>query len=312
MKSRKTPIQTNFIFLLFFCCFLSINAQVYQKIPQWDEEINTSIKNYLDSTMSQTGRKVAVFDCDGTLFGQAPYYLADEALFAYAMEHYKGKKDSLSVSKMAIVDSLLHGDNQGTDYVKRRINFLAGLPVSEVETMGMNAYKEKYGQKFYPEMKQFLLNLKEFGFEVWVITASPEVLYQRFVNEELGIPKNRIIGVKSVISNGILTDQLVYPIPQEEGKAKTIETFIKASPMIVGGNSRGDLEMMERSTGIKIIVNPNDQKIYSETNVRELNGKTLKTFWTQHHAIEVPCKDTVNAKTHYVSRAWNVKINSSH
>lgn len=28
-------------------------------------------------------RKVAVFDCDGTLIGQRPYYLNDEALFSY-------------------------------------------------------------------------------------------------------------------------------------------------------------------------------------------------------------------------------------
>lgn len=39
---------------------------------------------------------MAVFDCDGTLFGQSPYYLADEAIYEYAKNKYALKKESLS------------------------------------------------------------------------------------------------------------------------------------------------------------------------------------------------------------------------
>lgn len=90
---------------------------------------------------------------------------------------------------MKIIDTLLKGDNEGTDYVRRRINFLSGLSAKEVEEIGENCFEEKYAHKFYPEMQELIANLKAYGFEIWVLTASPEILYQSFVSENLGIPK---------------------------------------------------------------------------------------------------------------------------
>lgn len=62
----------------------SICAQQYRPIATWPDETNARIEEFLNTTLTVTGRKVAVFDCDGTVFGQAPYYLADEALYDYA------------------------------------------------------------------------------------------------------------------------------------------------------------------------------------------------------------------------------------
>ena len=50
------------------------------------------------------------------------------------------------------------------------------------------------------------------------------------------------------------------PIPQDAGKAEALNTFIKARPILVGGNSRGDMEMMLESVGLRVIVNPDDTK----------------------------------------------------
>ena len=38
----------------------------------------------MNTTLTMNNRKVAVFDGDGTVIGQVPYYLADEALYRYA------------------------------------------------------------------------------------------------------------------------------------------------------------------------------------------------------------------------------------
>ena len=42
------------------------------------------LKAFLNTTLTMNNRKVAVFDGDGTVIGQVPYYLADEALYRYA------------------------------------------------------------------------------------------------------------------------------------------------------------------------------------------------------------------------------------
>ena len=94
------------------------------------------------------------------------------------------------------------------------------------------------------------------GFEVWIVTGSPEAMYQAFLSEEFEIPITNVIGVKSVIREGIVTDEIVNPVPQDKGKMEAIETFIQDKPLLVGGNSRGDKEMIEFSKGLRLIVNP--------------------------------------------------------
>jgi phosphoserine phosphatase len=227
------------------CLATALNAQTYRHIYGWSQEINDRIEGFLNGTIPMTVRKVAVFDCDGTTFGQVPYYLADEALYRYADLVLKERKDREAKEKLKILDRMIKdGNNVGKPYVEDRVHFLAGLTPEEIETIGYDCYRDSYRGKFYPEMKQLIANLKEYGFEVWILTASPEILYQKFVAEEFGISNVNVVGAKCVIKDGVTTGEIIPPIPQDDGKAHTIETFIKTRPLIVGGNSRGDMEMI--------------------------------------------------------------------
>lgn len=306
IRLRNALLTGIFLFLPY-----TIFSQTYRVIDGWDSDINQTLEGFLNSTIVINEPKVAVFDCDGTLFGQVPYYLADEAIYDYAETHYEGEKDSLSRAKMAIIDSLLNGDNVGTEYVKRRIDFLSGLTVEEVEDMGVRNFHDKYQMKFYPEMRQLLANLEEYGFEIWILTASPELLYQQFVHENLGIPKTRILGVKSVIHKGEATDQLIDPIPQDAGKAEAIQTFIKTRPLFVGGNSRGDMEMMNESVGIKLIVNPDDEKVERGNHAGEMQGYTVKQYWQKNGGLIVYCDDVPDGSHIYSTGKLKIKANKS-
>lgn len=301
-----------FLFVAAFvisAAFFSI-AQTYQYKPivGFADDNNARIEAFLESTIPMKTRKVAVFDCDGTLFGQAPYYLADEALYEYAKKNYAGKTDSLSVAKMKIVDQLLHGDNVGVDFVQNRVRFLSGLTAEEIQEIGEDMFNEKFKNKMYPEMKQLINNLNNYGFEVWILSASPELLYQRFCAEQLGLPEDRIIGVKSLVrADNVVTDQLVYPVSQDEGKAEVVRTFIKADPLFVGGNSRGDLEMMNTSRGLKIMINPDDKKVE-----KVADNKTLKQYWSDDpNCIIEYCNDVPTEGIEYVTEEWGVKNNAT-
>lgn len=157
-------------------------------------------------------------------------------------------------------------------------------------------------------MKQLLANLKDYDFEIWVVSASPELLYQRFVAEQLGVPEDRILGVKSLVTaDGIVTDQLVYPVSQDNGKAEVVNTFIKAKPLFAGGNSRGDMELMNTSVGLKMIVNPDDKKVE-----KEMDNKTVKQYWDNDpRAITVYCNDVPEGNYKYVTGEWGVKKNAT-
>ncbi len=292
-----------FFFCVFFTCTFS-NAQTFKPIEGWSSEVNNKLESFLNSTIIIKERKVAVFDCDGTLLGQAPYYLADEALYSFAKKYYADKQDEFSKHKMQIIDQLLHGNNTGMQYVKERIDFLSGMTTEEVERIGEDCFHEKYQQKIYPQMRELLADLKEYDFEIWILSASPEILYQQFIHEELGIPVDRIIGVKSVIKNDTITNTLVMPVPQDEGKAEALQTFIKARPLFVGGNSRGDMEMMNESVGFKLIVNPDNEKTEKGVEAASMNGYTVKSYWEKNGALIVNCNDVDEGKYKYVSGEW--------
>jgi len=255
---------------------------------------------------------VAVFDGDGTVFGQVPFYLADEALYQYADEQYKGKSDSLSKAKMKILKAMVEdGNNVGKPYVENRVHFLSGMTTEEVMEMGYQCYLRSYKGKFYPEMKILIDNLKAYGFEVWILTASPEYLYQKFITIELGIPDINVIGVKSVIIDDRLTDIIVLPIPQDDGKANTIPTFIKARPLLVGGNSRGDLDMINMSKGLKIVVNPDDVTVRGKDD-GPMSGYTVKQYWEKEGAVIVKCNDTADPMVRFHTREWGIRENLAH
>lgn len=311
MKRTKVWFRNFILVTPVLFLFTFVGAQTYRPVKTWPVEVNNRLESFLNSTLIIQQRKVAVFDCDGTLFGQVPHYLADEALYEFAKVQYEGKKDAFSKKKMLVVDRLLHGNNVGLDYVKERIEFLSGMTTREVTEMGKNSFHAKYQQKMYPQMRELLANLKEYGFEIWVLTASPELLYQQFVHEELGIPVDRILGVKSVIRNDTITNTMVLPVPQDEGKAEAIQTFIKARPLFAAGNSRGDMEMMNESVGLKMIVNPDNQKVEKGTEAGDMNGFTVKSYWEKEGAIIVRCNDVPEGDHKYISKEWGIKANKS-
>ena len=305
----KRRINTIFVFLL--AGVVTLTAQTYRSIKGWSAETNDKIESFLNTTLAMTIRKVAVFDCDGTVFGQAPYYLADEALYAYADAVYKGRTDKKAKEKLAILDRMVKdGNNVGKPYVEDRVHFLSGLTVEEIEQMGVDCYYQSYQGKMYPEMKALIANLKAYGFEVWIVTASPELLYQKFVAEEFGIPVTQIVGAKCVIEHGRTVDEIIFPIPQDDGKAASIETFIKARPLVVGGNSRGDMDMINLSCGLKIVVNPDDETVRGADD-GPMSGHTVKSYWEEEGALIVKCDDTPAPAVHFHTADWKIRTNKS-
>jgi phosphoserine phosphatase len=294
-----------------FCFFSVLQSQVFRPVKGWSQDVNHRLESFLNSTLPMQERKVAVFDGDGTTFGQVPYYLADEALYQYADEVLNKRNDKAAKEKLAILERMVkNGDNVSKAYVEDRVHFLAGLAPEEIETIGNDCFISSYKGKFYPEMKELIANLKEYGFEVWILTASPELLYQKFFADELGLSNINIVGAKCVIKDGRTTDEIIPPIPQDDGKAYAIETFIKARPLIVGGNSRGDMDMLNESFGLKIVVNPDDLTVRGVED-GPMNGYTVKSYWEKEGALIVKCNDVADPAVKFHTKDWKIRTNKS-
>tara|TARA_B100000579_G_scaffold437160_1_gene465427 strand:- start:2219 stop:2893 length:675 start_codon:yes stop_codon:yes gene_type:complete len=157
-----------------------------------------------------------------------------------------------------VINLLKTQSNVSLPYVQNRIRLVAGMTLQEYRDLGEDCFNKYYTNKIFKPMEELIQILKEENFEVWIVTASPEGMYQQFLSKVFQIPITRIIGVKSVVRNGIITDEIVHPVPQDHGKKEAIETFIQDIPLFVAGNSRGDKEMIEHSRGLKLIVNPDE------------------------------------------------------
>ncbi len=269
----------------------------FSPINGFSDEANSQIKEFLVKMEDYQGRKLAVFDGDGTVFGQAPHYLADECLYMYAADHPKRKP--------GIIDKMKTQSNVSLPYVQNRVHYLSGLTLEEVRNMGDACYKKHYNNKIYQPMKQLIGILMKNGFEVWVVTASPEALYQKFLSRELGIPITNVVGVKSVIKNGVITDQMVQPVPQDHGKMYAIETFVQDRPQLVAGNSRGDKEMIEYSSGLKIMVNP-DRHVAPDQDM-SMADYAKKHNWLTIDIRDVPPEDFPSIS----SKEFNIRVNKS-
>lgn len=297
---------------VFFVAFLLQGyAQTYQPIKSWSSEINDRIEAYLNETKLIKERKVAVFDYDGTLMGQVPFYMVDEAMIDYTYQVLAHKSDAESKGKVEMMTKMLEGSTSSDEYVDNRVRFLSGMTPELVEDIGYNTFQNKYRDKIYSGMRQLLANLEEFGLEIWIISTSPEVLCQRMIAEEFGIPKDRILGTKASIEQGLLTENLVPPRAADQGKADVIDTYIKAKPLIVGGNSRGDLEMTNRAVGLKIAVNPDNEKVYTEQENKELAGHTLYSYWKEKDAIIVYSEDEEDTTVSFESEKRGVVKNKT-
>ncbi|MCF8378959.1 MAG: haloacid dehalogenase-like hydrolase [Bacteroidales bacterium] len=238
-------------------CTSQVADNLMKPIAGFSEEVNSQLEKFLIETKDEPGRKIAVFDGDGTVLGQTPHYLADEAMYHYAMEHPEKNPE--------ILQEMIKQSNVSIPYVQNRVKYISGISLQEYRDMGEKIFNEFYSDKIYEPMRELILTLKQNGFEIWIITASPEGMYQQFLSKALDIPITNIVGIKSVIKDGMVTDEIIIPIPQDHGKKWAIESFVQDVPLLVAGNSRGDKEMIEFSRGLKIIVNPDEHIAADQT-----------------------------------------------
>ena len=300
--------RTNLSKLLFLYLFIvlgisscsneSTQAVKFEPIAGFSDEVNLQLSTFLQETKNETGRKIAVFDGDGTVLGQTPHYLADEAMYQYAVEHPEKNKE--------IFNEMITQSNVSIPYVQNRVKYIAGESLQFYRDLGEKYFKKYYSNKIYEPMRDMINQLKANNFEIWIITASPEGMYQQFLSKELNIPITNIVGIKSTIRGGIITDEIVYPIPQDHGKKEAIETFVQDVPLLVAGNSRGDKEMIEHSGRLKMIINPDEHIAPDQTE--SISDYAKKNGWLIARINDVPADDFPSIS----SKKFGIRLNKTH
>lgn len=210
--------------------------------------------------------RIAVFDNDGTLWCEQPFYvqivyaLAQiEALFVqhpeWATEEpfasvIAGDLDGLLAQGDLATLTVMNTSQAGTspeDYIASVAAWLA--------TATHPTLNRRYTELVYSPMVQLLGYLRAHGFQTWIVSGGGQEFIRAFAEPAYGIPLQQIIGSTittefSVIDGEpqlIRTGRVAF-IDDGPGKPVGISRAIGRRPVLAFGNSDGDYEMLQYVT----------------------------------------------------------------
>jgi HAD superfamily phosphoserine phosphatase-like hydrolase len=208
-------------------------------------ESNVSL---IDSVLRLKPR-LAVFDCDGTLWSGD----AGESFFDWELK--RGVlSDEIARWVRARYADYKAGKVSEDNMCGEMVTIHQRLKEADVLTLAREFFEEKFVSQIFPEMKELVSRLQDSGCEVWAVSSTNEWVIREAM-KHVGIPAKRILAAAVEIDHGIITDRLVR-IPSGPGKPKAILEVIGEVPDAAFGNSRWDADMLKLAR-FPVAVNPN-------------------------------------------------------
>jgi phosphoserine phosphatase len=201
------------------------------EIPKWTAE-------EFERLVFESKPRVAVFDCDGTLWsGDAGY-----GFMAWSLE-----QGLVSRSTSDWIDNRHRAYRSGqiseAVICGEMIQIYAGLREQELRDAAARYFNEFVRDRIFAEMVDLVAALRRAGVEIWAVSST-----NRWVVAEgarrFGIPEERILAAEVRVVQGTITSEIL-DVPTDEGKAVTLRRIGLLHPDAVFGNSIHDLAMLE-------------------------------------------------------------------
>ncbi|MDR3725255.1 MAG: haloacid dehalogenase-like hydrolase [Terracidiphilus sp.] len=182
--------------------------------------------------------KVAVFDCDGTLWGGDSGYgfmvwsleqgLVSRSTSDWIDERYRAYRAG-KVSEEAICGDM--------------VQMYAGLQDQELHSAAAHYVAKYVTPRVFEEMDALVSSLLKAGTELWAVSSTNRWVVAEGVRV-FGIPEERVLAAEVRVENGLISSDLVG-VPTDEGKAEALRRAGLSQPDAVFGNSAHDLAMLE-------------------------------------------------------------------
>lgn len=193
--------------------------------------------------------RVAVFDCDGTLWSNN----TGKDFFFWSMERGMVAPEVARAIK-ARHDDYLRGNVDETAMCGEMVTMYAGLSVAELEAAAKVLFETFVRPNIFAEIQQLTNALRDAGTKLWAVSSTNEWVV-RYGAAEFGISPERVLAAKVIEKEGRATDELIR-VPSGEGKAVAIREFVGDRVDAVFGNSVHDQAMLELAT-YPFAINPN-------------------------------------------------------
>jgi len=181
--------------------------------------------------------KVAVFDCDGTLWsGDA----------GSAFMHWSVETGLLSREASDWLDARYRAYQRGkvseAAICGAMVQVYEGLREDEVRRAAARFFAGRIERNIFPQMLELVAALQERGCEIWAVSSTNDWVVEEGVRR-FNIAANRVLCARVAIVEGIVTDRLL-DVPTDEGKVAALAGAGVTRPDAVFGNSIHDAAML--------------------------------------------------------------------
>jgi hypothetical protein len=244
-------------------------------LPSWNEgSTKKSILDFVRGVTTAGGPhfvkpedRIAVFDNDGTLWSEQPFYFQFafvlDRMKAMAAQHPEWKDNPLYAAVLANdMKTIAAGGIKGVLELATVTH--AGMTTDEfskiVEDWIATAKHPKFNRLYtavvFQPMLELLAYLRASGFKTFIVSGGGVEFMRVFAEKVYGVPPEQVIG-SSIVTKFEMIDgvPVLTRLPQlnfmddNVGKPVGINMHIGRRPIAAFGNSDGDLQMLQWTTG---------------------------------------------------------------
>jgi phosphoserine phosphatase len=244
-------------------------------LPSWNE--GSTKRSILDFVRGVTTagelhfvkpeERIAVFDNDGTLWSEQPLYFQVAFVFdrmkAMAPEHPEWKDNPLYTAVLAgDMKTVAAGGVKGLLELATITH--AGMTTEEFAKIAADwivsarhpKFDHLYTDVIYQPMLELLAHLRANGFKTFIVSGGGVEFMRVFAEKVYGIPPEQVIG-SSIVTKFEMVDgvPVLTRLPElnfmddNVGKPVAINMHIGRRPIAAFGNSDGDLQMLQWTSG---------------------------------------------------------------
>ncbi|MCV6584859.1 MAG: haloacid dehalogenase-like hydrolase [Marinibacterium sp.] len=240
-------------------------------LPSWsDGDSKTAIIDFVTSVTDPASDayvtpadRIATFDNDGTLWAEQPVYFQ---LF-YALDRLRERaaadpsiltSDALKAAAAGGMETLMAGGQEALIEVVDATHSGMSVEAFQADVRDWLATAQHpqtgmaYDDMLYQPMLELLSYLRDNDFQTWIVSGGGVHFIRAFAEEAYGIPPQQVMGsafnTRYEVVDGkgvVIKEPGIAFVDDKAGKPIGIDSRIGKRPILVGGNSDGDFEMLE-------------------------------------------------------------------
>ena len=217
---------------------MNLSDRIEERLTPTQTEFHKWTAEEFERLVFECKPKVAVFDCDGTLWsGDAGY-----GFMAWSLE-----QGLVSRSTHDWIDTRYRAYRAGNVSEEaicgEMVQMYAGLRDRELRAAAAE-YVDKFVRgRIFAEMAALVASMRKAGVELWAVSSTNRWVVAEGLRD-FGIPEERILAAEVRVADGIITSEII-DVPTDAAKAAALRRVGLPHPDAVFGNSVHDLAMLE-------------------------------------------------------------------